>query len=80
MTGEFIGNKIADKIVKPKPVSDENLRDAEEIIIPSEKKKRRSTKQIKKIIIKLQHHKVSTLLNNSTVSKFLTRRWIEVTG
>ena len=26
-TGEFIGNKIPNKIVKPKPVSDENLRD-----------------------------------------------------
>ena len=25
-TGEFIGNKIAEKIVKPKPVSDANLR------------------------------------------------------
>ena len=38
MTGEFIGNKIADKIVKPKPVTDENVGDAEEIIIPPEKK------------------------------------------
>ena len=26
-TGESTGNKITDKIVKPKPVSDENLRD-----------------------------------------------------
>ena len=31
-TSEFIGNKIADKIVKPKTVSDENLRNVEEII------------------------------------------------
>ena len=31
-TSEFIGNKIADKIVKPKPVSDENFRNVEEII------------------------------------------------
>ena len=38
VTGELIGNKIADKIAKPKPVSDENLRDAEEIIIPPEKR------------------------------------------
>ena len=28
-TGEFIGNKIADKLVKPKPVSDENSADVE---------------------------------------------------
>ena len=35
-TGEFIGNKIADKITKPKPVPDENFGDVEEIIIPPE--------------------------------------------
>ena len=45
-TGEFIGNKIVDavaksydnKIVKPKRVIDENPRNAEEIIIPPEKR------------------------------------------
>ena len=36
-TGKFIGKKIADKILKPKPVLDENLRDVEEIIILLEK-------------------------------------------
>ena len=35
-TGECIGNKIADKIVKPKPVSEPNSRNVE-IIIPPEK-------------------------------------------
>ena len=35
---EFIGNKIADEIVKPKPVLDENSRNIEEIIIPPEKR------------------------------------------
>ena len=35
---EFIGNKIADEIVKPKPVPDENSRNIEEIIIPPEKR------------------------------------------
>ena len=34
--GEFIGNKIIEKIVKPRPVSDENLREVAEIIIPLE--------------------------------------------
>ena len=34
--GEFIGNKIADKIVKSKPVSDANSRNVEEIIIRPE--------------------------------------------
>ena len=33
-TDEFFRKKFADKTVKPKPVSDENLLDVEEIIIP----------------------------------------------
>ena len=37
-TGEFIGNKIADKIVKTKPLSAEKSRNVEEIIIPPEKR------------------------------------------
>ena len=36
-TGQFIGSKITDKIVKPKPVPEVNSRHIEEIIIPSEK-------------------------------------------
>ena len=36
-TGELTGNKIADKIVKLKPVLDANLRNVEEIVIPPEK-------------------------------------------
>ena len=35
---EFIGNKIANKIVKPKPVPDETSRNVEEIIIPPEQR------------------------------------------
>ena len=37
-TGEFLENKIAEKIVKQKPVIDENSRNVEEIIIPPEKR------------------------------------------
>ena len=37
-TDEFLGNKIADKIVKPKHVIDENPRNFEEIIISPEKR------------------------------------------
>ena len=37
-TGEFKGNKIANKIVKPKPVHDAKLRNVEEIVIPPEKR------------------------------------------
>ena len=41
VTGEFRGNKIADKIVKPKHEYDENPRDIEEIIVPSKKEKKK---------------------------------------
>ena len=51
LTGKFIGNRIADKIVKLKPVPDENPKNVEEIVIPLEKK-RRNTKRIKTSIIK----------------------------
>ena len=35
---EMIGNKIAEKIVIPKPVSDLNSQNIEEIAIPQEKR------------------------------------------
>ena len=38
-TGKFLGTKMADKIVKPKHVIDENPKNVEEIIIPPEKRK-----------------------------------------
>ena len=37
-TRKFTGHETANKIMKPKPVLDENARDAEEIFIPSEKR------------------------------------------
>ena len=37
-TGEFIGKKITDKAVKPKPVPETNLRNIEEIVIPPEQR------------------------------------------
>ena len=69
---EFLGNKIAgtvtnsydDKIMKTKPV--------EQTIIPPENK-RRNIKRIKKSIPKMELCKISNLLVNSSVSK-----WIEV--
>ena len=68
----FLLNKIAgtvtnsydNKIMKTKPV--------EETVIPPEKK-RRNIKRIKKSIPKMEHYKISNLLINSSVSK-----WIEV--
>ena len=45
--GGFTGNKIADKIVKPKYILDENPRNVEEIIIPTGKRE--------EILNKLRH-------------------------
>ena len=44
-TGEFIGSKIADIIVKAKPVAEGNLRNVEEIIISPEKGEEIPTQQ-----------------------------------
>ena len=38
-TDELIGNKIADKTVKPLPVPDANWRDVEKIVIPPQRRK-----------------------------------------
>ena len=35
-TRELIGNKITEKVLKPKPVPDESSRNAEEVVIPPE--------------------------------------------
>ena len=39
-TGEFIWNKIADKIMKPKATPNENSRNVKEMNIPPEKRKK----------------------------------------
>ena len=41
-------------------------------------KERRNIKRVKKSIIKMEQHKISKFLNDSTVSKFVTKEWIEV--
>ena len=41
-------------------------------------RKRRNIKQIKTGIIKMEHYKISKLLNDSIVSKFVVKKWIEV--
>ena len=39
-TFELIGNKISKKFMKPKPVTNENSRNVEEIVIPREKREK----------------------------------------
>ena len=73
--GEFLGNKTADAVTKSNDDKTEkpkkNSKNVEEIIILLEK--RDKIKQIEKSIIKMEHYKISKLLNDSTVSKFATK-------
>ena len=74
--GEFLGNKIADAITKSNDDNIEKQEPIEEVIIPSEKKG--NIKQFEKSILIMEHHKISKLLNDPTVSKFVTKKWIKV--
>ena len=72
-TGEFIGNEIADKIVKQKSVTNGDTRNVEEIIIPPEEREEMLNKLRQ---VKMEHYEISKLSNDSTVSKFVTKnRW-----
>ena len=55
----------------------ENSKNVQGVIIPPEKM-RTNMKQIKAVIIKIEHHKTSKLQNDSAVSKSLTTQWIKV--
>ena len=69
---EFLGNKIADVITKPNDNNIEKQEPVEEIIIPPQKREEMS-KKIEKNIVKMEQYKLSKLLNDSTVSKFVTK-------
>ena len=49
---------------------------AEKIIIPPGKREE-LLKELTGFFIKMEHHKISKLFNDSVVSKFVTRKWIE---
>ena len=70
---ELLGYKNVHEVTKWNDDKNEKQKPAEEIIIPSEKKSR-NIKQVKKIIMKMEHYKISKLLNDSTISKFVTRK------
>ena len=71
--GEFLRNKTADAVTKSNDDKTLKKEPVEEIIIPPEK--RRNIKRIETIIIiPMEHYKISKLLNNSTVSKFVTKK------
>ena len=67
-------NEITNKVEQllSKYETDVDPRNVAEIIIPPEIK-RRNIKQIKTSIIKMERYKISKLLNNSTLPKFMTK-------
>ena len=64
--GEFFGNKIADAVTKSK----------DDKIEPE--KRGEIFEQIEKSIIKIEHYKIFKLFNDSSVSKFVSKKWVEV--
>ena len=60
---------------KKTPVIDENLGNVEEIIIPPEKREKTLNKLRR--IIKTEHHKISRLLDDSALTKFLTKNRLQ---
>ena len=71
--GEFIRNNIADAVAKSNDVKIVNAKPADEVIIPPEKK-RKNIEQIETIIPKMEYCKISKLLKDSWVSKFVTKK------
>ena len=53
---------------------DDNSWNIEAIIIPPEQRNRIYNKWIKASIINMEHYKIFKLLNDSTASKFLTKK------
>ena len=75
--GEYLGNKIADAVTKSNDDNIAKQESVEETIIPPEKREEILSK-LRKSTTKMEHYKISKLLNNSTMSKFVTKKWIEV--
>ena len=74
---KFIRNKIVDAVTTSSDDNIEKQEPVKEIIIPPEKK-RGNINKTEKRIIKMEHYKISKLLNDSSILKFVTNKWIEV--
>ena len=69
---------MAGTVTKSDDVNIEKQEPVEEIITPLKIKNRKNIKQIDKSNITMEQYKISKLLNDSTLSKFVTKHWIEV--
>lgn len=74
--GKVTGSNITNKTVKPKSILEANLRNVEEIVIPT--RKRQEILNVLDKYYRMEFYKISKLLNGLTASKIVTRRWIEV--
>ena len=75
--GEFVGNKMADAVTKSNNDKIKKQKPIGEIIIPPEKRDKILDK-FRKVIYEMEHYKISKLLDDSTVSGFLTKKCVEV--
>ena len=76
-TIKVLENKISNAVTTWYKNQIAKTKSVEKIIIPPEKREK-NIKRIKTSIIKMEHYKISKLLNDSTVTKFATKNYIEV--
>ena len=65
---------MAGTVTKSNDVNIEKQEPVEEIITPLKIKNRKNIKQIDKSITTMEQYKISKLLNDSTLSKFVTKQ------
>ena len=65
---------MAGTVTKSDDVNIEKQEPIEEIITPLKIKNRKNIKQIDKSITTMEQYKISKLLNDSTLSKFVTKQ------
>ena len=65
---------MAGTVTKSNDVNIEKQEPVEEIITPLKIKNRKNIKQIDKSIITMEQYKISKLLNDSTLSKLVTKQ------
>ena len=76
-TIKVLENKISNAVTTWYKNQIAKTKSVEKIIIPPEKREK-NIKRIKTSIIKMEHYKISKLLNDSNVTKFATKNYIEV--
>ena len=65
---------MAGTVTKSDDINIEKQEPVEEIITPLKIKNRKNIKQIDKSITTMEQYKISKLLNDSTLSKFVTKQ------